>query len=90
MMGSRDPAILAALGDKFPNKIIRARIALAHSFHFLKAAERNEKHRYLFYVNDDRVVFVLWGTNGWLLDAMPVSYSLSEWLVGDVVVSSWF
>ncbi len=47
---SVDTPILAALGDKDVAKIVRARMALAHVFSFLKTADRSKW--FIFYVAD--------------------------------------
>ena len=70
-----DGHILAALGDKDPAKIERARVALAHVPVFLKTADRTEQ--FLFYVQNAEeialAVIVDWLKNGWRFEAYLVA-----------------
>ncbi len=85
---SVDGPILAALGDKDLNKVEKARVALAHTFEFLKTADKSKW--FIFYVADAKGVLWAvgadWGVDGWRVEASPVAYPL-EWRDGRRVVS---
>jgi hypothetical protein len=84
---SVDGPILKALGDTVEN-IVRARIALAHVFNFLKTADRTGW--YIFYVADAKdkpwAVYAYWDGLGWFVGANAVSHP-HEWHGGSCVVS---
>lgn len=85
---SVDGPILAALGDKDLNKVEKARVALAHTFEFLKTADKSKW--FIFYVADAKgVVWAVsadWDGGGWGVGANPVT-SPHGWLGGYRVVS---
>ncbi len=85
---SVDTPILAALGDPDLQKIKKAKVALAHVFHFLKTADRSKW--FVFYVADAKgnvwTVLARWFDVGWFVYANAVSYPY-EWFAGIRVVS---